>query len=213
MRNLRQSKYFLVYEVSFLSLMAALVYVFKTFFRTPIQLPGHTAIFWVIPFIIGIGLVRKFGAGTYIGILAGLLIGFVGMADTGPFKVFEYTAMGFTMDILALAFKGHLSNPLVGLILGAFGSFDKMLVNYAITSALSVNANILLVGIGIAGASHLIFGGAGGAISSVVLNRIRHVQFPRRASKTKNLRRKCTKRKGIAMQRLSASKQQERYDC
>ena len=178
MRTLRQKKYFLVYEVAFLSLMAALVYVFKTFFRTPIQLPGHTAIFWVIPFIIGIGLTRKFGAGTYIGVLSGLLIGFVGIADTGPFKVFEYTAMGLTMDILALAFRGHLTNPLVGLVLGAFGSFDKMLVNYAITSALSVNANILLAGIGIAGASHLIFGGAGGVISGIILNRIKHVQFP-----------------------------------
>jgi hypothetical protein len=181
----QRKKYFFVYEIAFLSLMASLVYVFKTFFRTPIQLPGHTAIFWVIPYIIGIGLVRKFGAGTYIGVLAGLLIGFVGMADTGPFKVFEYTVMGITMDLLALAFKGHLTNPLVGLLLGAFGSFNKMLVNYSITSALSVNANILLVGIGIAGASHLIFGGAGGVISSIVLNRIRHVQFPRRSSEAK----------------------------
>lgn len=178
MRTLKQKKYFLVYEVAFVSLMAALVYVFKTFFRTPIQLPGHTAIFWVIPFIIGIGLTRKFGAGTYIGVLSGLLIGFVGMADTGLFKVFEYTAMGLTMDVLALAFSGHLTNPLVGFVLGAFGSFSKMIVNYSITSALSVNANILLVGIGIAGASHLIFGGAGGIIAGIILNRISHFQFP-----------------------------------
>jgi hypothetical protein len=185
MRSLKRSKYFLVYEVAFLSLMAALVYVFKTYFRTPIQLPGHTAILWVIPFIIGIGLVHKFGVGTYIGLLSGLLIGFVGMADTGPFKVFEYLAMGLTMDILALVFKGHLTNPLVGLMLGAFGSFNKMLVNYSITSALSVNANILLVGIGIAGTVHLIFGGAGGVISSIVLGRIRHVQFPRESSEVK----------------------------
>jgi hypothetical protein len=185
MLEVDHKKYFLVYEVSFLSLMAALVYVFKTFFKTPIQLPGHTAIFWVIPFIIGIGLTRKFGAGTYIGVLSGLLIGFVGGADTGPFKVFEYIAMGATMDVLALGFKGHLTNPLVGLILGAFGSFDKMLVNYAITSALSVNANILLVGIGVAGASHLIFGGAGGVISGIILNRVQHVPFPRRKDKEK----------------------------
>ena len=180
MRVFKRKKYFLVYEVSFLSLMAALVYVFKTYFRTPIQLPGHTAIFWVIPFIIGIGLTCKFGAGTYIGVLSGLLIGFVGMADTGPLKVFEYTAMGLTMDILALAFKGHLTNILVGVILGAFGSFVKLTVNYSITGVLAANANVILVGIGVAGAVHLIFGGAGGAISAIVLNRIRAVQFPQR---------------------------------
>jgi hypothetical protein len=178
MRNIKRKKYFLVYEVSFLSLMAALVYVFKTFFRTPIQLPGHTAIFWVIPFIIGIGLTRKFGAGIYIGVLSGLLIGFIGMADTGPLKVFEYVAMGLTMDLLALAFKGHLTNPLVGLILGAFGSFVKLAVNYTITGALITNANVILVGIGIAGTVHLVFGGAGGAISSIVLNRIKHLKLP-----------------------------------
>jgi hypothetical protein len=182
MKSIKQKKYFLVYEVCFLSLMAALVYVFKTYFKTPIQLPGHTAIFWVIPFIIGIGLTRKFGAGTYVGVLSGLLIGFVGMADTGPFKVFEYIAMGVTMDIIGLAFKNHLTNVLVGFLLGAFGSFDKMLVNYSITSALSLNANILLAGIGIAGTVHLIFGGAGGIISGIILNRVQHLRFPNRAS-------------------------------
>ena len=182
---LKQKKYFLVYEVAFLSLMSAFVYVFKTFFKTPLQLPGHTAIFWVIPFIIGIGLTRKFGAGTYIGVLSGLLIGFIGGSDTGPFKVFEYTAMGLTMDVLALAFKDHLANPLVGLILGAFGSFAKLVVNYSITSQIVQNANVLLLGVGFAGAIHLIFGGAGGVISAIVLNRIRHVHFPNHVSDKK----------------------------
>ena len=184
---MREKKCFLVYEICFLSLMAALVYVFKTFFKTPIQLPGHTAIFWVIPLIVGIGITRKFGSGTYIGVLSGLLIGMIGMADTGLLKVFEYTAMGFTMDILALVFKGHLANALVGFILGAFGSFDKMLVNYSITSALSMNANILLAGIGIAGAVHLIFGGAGGVVSAIILNRVQLLHFPnRKPQKPKN---------------------------
>jgi len=71
---------------------------------------------------------------------------------------------------------------LVGFILGAFGSFDKMLVNYSITSALSLNANILLAGIGLAGATHLIFGGTGGIISAAILNRIQHLHFPNQAS-------------------------------
>jgi hypothetical protein len=178
-----RKKYFVVYEICFLSLMASLVYVFKTFFRTPIQLPGHTAIFWVIPFIIGIGVIRKFGTGTYIGLLSGLLIGMIGMADTGLFKIFEYVGMGLTMDVIALAFKGHTSSVFVALFLGAFGSFDKMIINYTITSALSVNANILIAGIGIAGASHLIFGGAGGIMSAIILARVRHLHFPHKREK------------------------------
>ena len=181
-------KYFLVYEVSFLSLMAALVYVFKAFFKTPIGLPAHTAIVWVIPFIVGIGLTKKFGAGIYIGVLSGLLLGVLGMADKGFFEVFEYSAMGITMDILALVFKGHLGNILVGCLLGAFGSFDKTMVNYYTTSLIGQNAHILLVGIGVAGTSSLIFGGAGGIISAIVVNRTQHLHFPNRTNKKEKIK-------------------------
>lgn len=158
--------------------MAALVYVLMTYFKTPMKWPGHMAILWVIPFIIGISVTKKFGSGIFIGILAGLLLGTIGMAAKGVLEVFEYTAMGFTMDILALVFRGHLGNVLVGCIMGAFGSFDKMLVNYYITSIIGLNANILIAGIGIAGTISLIFGGAGGVISSAIINRIQHVHFP-----------------------------------
>ncbi|MCW4017957.1 MAG: cobalt ABC transporter permease [Candidatus Bathyarchaeota archaeon] len=180
---MRDRKYFLLYEVCFLSLMAALVFVLKTFFKTPMRLPGHNAILWVIPFIVGIGLVRKFGSGTYIGVLSGLLIGTIGMGSTGILKVFEYTAMGVTMDLFGIFFKEHLGNVFVAVLLGAFGSFAKMAVNYSITSALSLNANILLAGIGIAGASHLIFGAAGGIIAGIILNRVRVLYFPNKSSK------------------------------
>ena len=163
--------------------MAALVYVFKAFFKTPIGLPAHTAIVWVIPFIIGIGLTKKFGAGTYIGVLAGLLLGVLGMADKGLLEVFEYATMGITMDFVALLFKGHLGNILVGIILGAFGSFDKTMVNFYITSLIGQNAHILIAGIGLAGADSLIFGGAGGAISALILNRTQHIHFPNHATK------------------------------
>lgn len=183
---MKWKKYFLVYELCFLSLMAALVYVLMTFFKTPIKWPGHMAIFWVIPFIIGIGVTKKFGSGIFIGVIAGLILGTLGMADKGILEVFEYAAMGLTMDILALVFKGHLGNVLVGCILGAFGSFDKTMVNYYITSLIGQNAHILLVGIGVAGTSSLIFGGVGGIISAIVVNRTQHLHFPNRIKKKKD---------------------------
>jgi len=180
---LKRQKYFLVYELSFLSLMAALVYVFKAFFKTPIHLPAHTAIVWVIPFIIGIGLTKKFGAGTYIGLLSGLLLGTVGMADKGILEVFEYVAMGLTMDVTALVFRGHLDNLFVGCILGAFGSFNKTMVNFYILSQLNKMSNIILAGIGVGGIDSLIFGAAGGIIAAIVVNRVKHLHFPNQASK------------------------------
>ena len=161
-----------------------------TYFKTPMHWPGHMAIFWVIPFIIGIGVNQEVWFRHLHRRACRLAFRHIGMADKGILEVFEYTAMGFTMDILALVFKGHLGNVLVGCIMGAFGSFDKMLVNYYITSIIGLNANILIAGIGVAGTISLIFGGAGGIISSAIVNRIQHLHFPnrtpRRNGKPKN---------------------------
>ncbi|MCW4005974.1 MAG: cobalt ABC transporter permease [Candidatus Bathyarchaeota archaeon] len=181
-----KQKYFSVSEVCFLSLMAAMVYVLKTFFKTPMRVPGHNALLWVIPFIISIGLLRKFGSGTYIGVLSGLLIGSIGMSDEGLIKVVEYVVMGATMDIMAIFFKGHLSNMFVGFLLGAFGSFAKMLVNYYTSVLIGSSANLILAGIGVAGVSHLVFGGAGGIIAAIILSRVKVIHFPGRAEKPKN---------------------------
>lgn len=116
-------------------------------------------------------------------VLSGLLLAVFGMADKGILEVFEWTAMGITMDLLALVFRGHLGNVLVGCVLGAFGSFDKTMVNYYITSMIGQNSHILIAGIGIAGTSSLIFGGAGGIISAIIVNRIQHLHFLNQASK------------------------------
>jgi hypothetical protein len=160
--------------------MAALVYVLKTFFKTPIHLPGHTAILWVIPFIIAIGITKKFGSGIYVGVLSGLLLSTIGTSDTGILTIFEYTAMGITMDFLALTFKGHIDNILVGLILGAFGSFVKEVVHFYVASALSGTLNYFFIGVGTRGITALVFGAAGGVISAIIINRVKHLQFPNR---------------------------------
>ncbi len=179
----KKKKYFVLYEVCFLSLMAALVYVFKTYFKTPIGLAGHNGLVWVIPFIMGIGITRKFGSSSYIGLLSGLLIGTIGMSDEGILKVFEWAAMGFAIDLIAFVFKGHLDNVAVGFVIGAFGNLTKGIVNYSLAIFLTPVANVILLGIGPILTSHLIFGGIGGVISAVILNRIWHLRFPRRTPK------------------------------
>jgi ABC-type thiamin/hydroxymethylpyrimidine transport system permease subunit len=179
MRQKIKGKYFALTEVCFLSLMAALVYVLRAFIKTPTHgfLPGHNAIIWVIPFIIGLGLIRKFGSATYIGVVSGLLLGILGDHE-GGLKFFEYLAMGFTMDVVGLFFKGHLDNIVVCVALGAFGSFAKFVVNYGLAILLSQVANVLLAGVAWPATIHLIFGGAGGIIAFIVLNRVKHVHFP-----------------------------------
>jgi len=179
MKRRMSGKYFALTEVCFLSLMGALVYVLRAFIKTPTHgiLPGHNAIIWVIPFIIGLGLTRKFGSATYIGVISGLLLGILGDHE-GGLKFFEYLGMGFTMDLMSLFFKGHVDNVVVCVFLGAFGSFAKFIVNYGLAIVLSQAANALLAGVAWPAIVHLLFGGAGGIIAFIVLNRVKHVRFP-----------------------------------
>jgi len=175
-----------LYEICFLSFMSALVYVFKTYFKTPIGLSGHNGLVWVIPFIIGVGVIRKFGCASYIGLLSGLLIGTIGMSDEGIFKLFEWVALGFTIDVAASLFKGHMGNPAIGFAVGAFGNLAKGFVNFSLGIYLTPAAHILVLGLAPALASHLVFGGAGGIISAIILNRIQHIKFPNQQQTNKN---------------------------
>jgi hypothetical protein len=174
-----KQKYFLVYEISFLSLMAALLFLLKTYLKTPMHFSGHNAILWVIPLIIGLGVTKKFGSATFVGLIGGLLISSFGTGDLGPLSFIEFTAMGITIDILALIFKDNLDNILVGLILGGFGGFIKQLVHFYLVGAMGGTGNAVLAGINSIVIA-LVFGAAGGAISAIILNRIKHVQFPKK---------------------------------
>ena len=68
--------YFTLYETAVLSLCGALVFLSKAFITLSLHLPGHSYLFVAIPFVVGCGVVRKAGSGTYIGLVGGLLSSF-----------------------------------------------------------------------------------------------------------------------------------------
>lgn len=164
--------YFSLDQVALLSLCGALIFVLKMVFKIPIQVPGHTAVLWVIPMILGIAVVKKFGAGLYIGLIAGVLISFFGMDALRIFDIFEYLTMGLTMDLLSMLFLYRFDNPLVGFVTGAGGSVAKMVVNYSVQMLFGIPGAFIVLGIGIASVSHIIFGGLGGIIASLVIARL-----------------------------------------
>jgi uncharacterized membrane protein len=91
--------YFSLYEIAVLSLLGALVFILRTVLRIPLHIPGHTGIFWVVPVIMGVAIVRKFGAGTYIGFISGTLASFFGLGGFHIFDLFKYLIMGMTIDL------------------------------------------------------------------------------------------------------------------
>lgn len=164
--------YFSLHEVALLSLCAALIVVLNTVFTIPLSIPGHTGIFWVVPVIIGVGIVKKPGAGTYIGLISGILATLFGMNTLHIFNLFIYLALGGVIDLLGLLFFYRLDHPAAGFIAGAAGNLAKMAVNFSLQSFFGIPAAFIVLGIGTASITHFIFGGIGGIAAALVLARL-----------------------------------------
>lgn len=164
--------YFTLHEIALLSLCAALIVVLNTTFALPLNIPGHTGIYWVVPVIIGVGIVKKPGAGTYIGFISGILATLFGVNTLHLLNLFIYLALGGVIDLLGLLFFYRLDNAAAGFIAGAAGNLAKMVVNYFLQTLLGIPAAFIILGIGLASISHFIFGGLGGIIAALVLSRL-----------------------------------------
>jgi len=164
--------YFTLHEVALLSLCAALIVVLNTTFALPLKIPGHTGIYWVVPVIIGVGMVKKPGAGLFIGIISGILATLFGLNTLHIFNLLIYTALGGMIDLLGVLFFYRLDNPAAGFIAGACGNLAKMVVNYILQTFLGIPATFIVIGIGAASITHFIFGGIGGLIAALVLARL-----------------------------------------
>ena len=165
--------YFSLYEIVVLSLLGALTAVLQVGLRLPLGIPGHTGIYLVVPLIIGVALVPKFGSGTYMGLIFGLLSAFVGAGSNPDYSVFlRYFMMGFAADVMSIAFRGYLDNIFVGVIIGAVSNFSKLAIMYVIDVVLGLPMGFILLGLGTAFIFHIIFGAIGGLIAALVLNRL-----------------------------------------
>lgn len=169
---MRIDSYFSLNEIALMSLCGALIFVLKTALKLPVHLPGHSGIFWVIPLIVGMALVRKPGTGLYIGLISGILASFFGIGALHVFDLLKYISLGASADIIALFFGYRLDNPAVAVLTGAFANVVKMLVNYGVQLALGVQPFFIVLGIGISSVSHIIFGGLGGLLSAYIIQRL-----------------------------------------
>ncbi len=164
--------YFSLNDVVLLSMLAALVFALRLYLRIPMHLPGKSGIFWVVPIIVGIGIVGKPGSGAYIGLLSGVLAALFGMGDNGVLEGINYLVMGTAIDAGAFLFRGRLDNLLIGIFLGMLGNLAKMASNSYIDVSMGVPAAYVVVGMAMTFGTHALFGGIGGGISAILLGRL-----------------------------------------
>ncbi|SFH10185.1 hypothetical protein SAMN05660649_03868 [Desulfotomaculum arcticum] len=160
-------------DVIRLTMFGTLISVSRFVFQMPIGVPGHTSVYWMGLLMLGKGLIPKFGAGTIMGIVSGLLAIVFGLGKEGPLLAFKCIVPGVLLDILAILFLNKLESVWVGVIIGALISWSKLLASIALGVILDIPMVFLAMGFAYATLLHVVFGAAGGVLAAVLIKRLK----------------------------------------
>lgn len=155
------------------TMFGTLVSVANYAMRIPMELPGHTCIWWMGILLVGRGTIRKFGAGIIMGFVSGILAVALGLGSEGLFVFLKYFIPGLVLDIVAPVYHDKLESVFVGGLLGAIISLSKMAANFAVGFLTNVPMLFLTLGLGYTAVCHAIFGAVGGVLSAIILKRLK----------------------------------------
>ncbi|MCP4536372.1 MAG: hypothetical protein GY832_04425 [Chloroflexi bacterium] len=117
-----KERYFSTFQMILLALFAALIVVAKIALRLPLQLSGHSGIFWMAIVVVSAGVVPKPGSASLVGLTSGIIAAFLGMGDFGALNTFlSYTMVGVGTDLSFLLLRDP-ENLVAGALAGS-GSF------------------------------------------------------------------------------------------
>ena len=90
-----KNHYFSTFQLILIAFFAALVVVAKIALRTPLQLPGHSGVFWMAILIVSTQVIPRRGSVSLVGLTSGILAAFLGLGDFGALNtLLSYTLAG-----------------------------------------------------------------------------------------------------------------------
>lgn len=173
-----KERYFSTFQLILLALFAALIVVAKIALRLPLQLPGHSGIFWMAIVIVAAGVVPKVGAASLVGLTSGLVAAFLGMGDFGALNTFlSYTMVGVCTDLALLLLGRNPENLVVATLAGMFGHLGKFLVKWGLATLSGAPVGFVALGLARAILGYIIFGALGGLLGALTLRALRRAGF------------------------------------
>lgn len=172
-----KERYFSTFQLILLALFAALIVVVKIALKTPLQLPGHTGLFWMAIVVVAAGVVPKPGAAALVGLTSGILAAFMGLGDFGALEtLLSYTMVGVGAD-LALWLLRNLDSLVVCVLVGVLGHLGKFLVKWVLGAITGAPLGFVALGLARSLVSYIIFGALGGLLGGLTLKALRRAGF------------------------------------
>jgi hypothetical protein len=173
-----KQRYFSTFQLILLALFSALIIVAKIALRTPLQLSGHSGIFWMAIIIVGARVVPKLGASSIIGVTSGLLASFMGLGDFGALNTFiSYAIVGVVSDLMLWILRGNTENVVVAIIVGIFGHLGKFLTKWLFGIVTGAPIGFVALGLLRAFINYVVFGAIGGILGWLTLKALKRAGF------------------------------------
>jgi hypothetical protein len=173
-----KERYFSTFQLILLALFAALIVVAKIALRLPLQLSGHSGIFWMAIVIVAAGVVPKAGAASLVGLTSGIIAAFLGLGDFGALNTFlSYTMVGVGTDLALLLLGSNPENLVVAVIAATFGHFCKFLVKWGMGVLTGAPVGFVALGLVWAMFGYVVFGALGGLLGALTLKALGRAGF------------------------------------
>jgi ABC-type thiamin/hydroxymethylpyrimidine transport system permease subunit len=173
-----KDRYFSTFQLILLAMFAALIVVAKIALRLPLQLPGHSGIFWMAIVIVAAGVVPKPGAASLVGLTSGIIAAFLGMGDFGALNTFlSYTMVGVGTDLALVLLGRKPENLMVAALAATLGHMGKFLVKWGLATVAGAPVGFVALGLARAIAGYLVFGALGGVLGALTLLALRRAGF------------------------------------
>jgi len=173
-----KERYFSTFQLILLALFAALIVVAKIALRLPLQLSGHSGIFWMAIVIVAAGVVHKPGAASLVGLTSGIMAGFLGLGDFGALNTFlSYTVVGVGTDLVLWFLGGNVENLVVATLAAMLGHMAKFLVKWGLGALTGAPLGFVALGLVKALIGYIVFGALGGLLGALTLKALRRAGF------------------------------------
>jgi len=173
-----RKRYFSTFQLILLTLFGALIVVAKIALRLPLQLPGHSGIFWMAIVIVAVGVVPRIGAASLVGLTSGIIAAFLGMGDFGALDTFlSYTMVGVGTDLALLLLGRNPENLIVATLAATIGHIGKFLVKWGFGVLTGAPVGFVALGLLRAIIGYVVFGALGGLLGGLTLKALRRAGF------------------------------------
>jgi ABC-type thiamin/hydroxymethylpyrimidine transport system permease subunit len=170
-------RYFSTFQLFLLTLFAALIVVAKIALHLPLQLSGHTGIFWMAIIIVAARIVPKRGAASLVGLTSGIMAAFLGMGDLGGLNtLISYVMAGVGVD-LALLLLRDPENIACAVLAGMFGHLCKYMVKWVFSMLAGAPVGFVALGVVKALFGYILFGGLGGLLGALTIRALNRAGF------------------------------------